>query len=57
MGGNKLMGVAVILLGIALIVLGVGMEARKMNTNTTNSGNDNVVVKPYVDNIEIELID
>ena len=57
MGGNKLMGIAVILLGIALIVLGVGMEARKMNTGTTTNGGDKEIVKPYNETIEVELID
>ncbi len=56
MGGNKLMGVAVILLGIALIVLGVGMEARKINTNETNGGGKEIV-KPYSDSGYVEVVD
>ena len=56
MGGNKLMGIAVILLGIALIVLGVGMEARKINTNVTNGG-EKEIVKPYSEIVDVEVID
>lgn len=56
MGGNKLMGIAVILLGIALIVLGVGMEASKMNTGETN-GENKEIVKPYNETLDIEVVD
>ena len=45
MGGNKLMGIAVIILGIAFIVLGMGMAYRNLNSAATKDKED-TNVKP-----------
>ena len=48
MGGNKLMGIAVIILGIAFIVLGMGMAYRNLNSAPTTDTED-TNVKPYAE--------
>ena len=56
MGGNKLTGIAVIILGIGFIVLGMGMAYRNMNA-APDTNTDDTNVKPYAESAYIEVIE
>ncbi len=56
MGGNKLMGIAVIILGIGFIVLGMGVAYRNMNS-TIDTNTDDTNVKPYNETVYLEVIE
>ena len=57
MGGNKLMGAAVIILGIAFIVLGMGIAYRNLNSAPYTENNNNNVVKPSNESMDIVVIE
>ena len=56
MGGNKLMGIAVIILGIGFIILGMGVAYRNLNA-APNTDLEDTNVNPYNDSVYLEIME